>query len=85
MQAIAVLLIFIGMFIVTHGIYEDKLRSIQQSVRVEHRFIPRTYLEEQHSNANLGGMYKNMFEGDASLPWLNGKRNDAGMMSKAIL
>lgn len=80
MQSIAVLLIFVGMFIVTHGIYEEKLRTVKQAVRVEHRFIPRTYLEEQHANDDLGGLYKNMFEGEDV-----NRRNDAGMMSKAIL
>ena len=84
MQTIAILLIFVGMLMITHGVYEEKLRSVQQSVRVEHRFVPRTYLEEQHtSNPNLTGLYNNMF--DKTSPWMDDRRNDAGMMSEAII
>ena len=80
MQSIAVLVIFVGMFIITHGVYAEKLRMYkQEATRVEYRFIPRTYLEEQHSNNNLIGMYQSMFEN--STPWRDGPSNDSQMMS----
>lgn len=79
MQSIAILLIFIGMFMITHGVYSEKLRMVEQSVRVEHRFIPRTFLEEQLAEPNLSGTFKNMFEGEAS--WMPQKGNDSKMMS----
>lgn len=75
MLTFAVLLLFVGMFIVTHGVFEERLRNMQQQTRVEYRFIPRTYLEEQHSGSDLTGMFKNMFEG--STPWLSARGNDA--------
>ena len=82
MQSIAIILIFVGMFIITHGVYAEKLRMVEQSVRVEHRFIPRTYLEEQHAEPNLSGTFKNMFEGDSS--WMPERGNDSSMMSAEI-
>lgn len=68
MQSIVVFLLFIGMLMVVHGIYDEKLRALKDNVRVEYRFIPRTYYEEQLAGADLMGTYKNMFERDS--PWL---------------
>jgi hypothetical protein len=60
-----VLLLFIGMFLIVHGIYEEKLQAVKRSVKVEYRFIPRTYYEEQLMNAegSLATKFKSMFEG----------------------
>lgn len=80
MQSIAILILFIGLFVVTHSIYEEKLRlHKRESTRVEYRFIPRTYLEEQHANKNLTGMYQNMFEDSTS--WKTDRGNDSEMMT----
>ena len=59
--------LFVGMFLVLHGIYEEKLEAVKRSnVRVEYRFIPRTYYEEQLMNAegSLGHKFKSMFDGE---------------------
>ena len=57
--------LFVGMLLVVHGIYDEKLRAAQRNVRVEYRFIPRTYYEEQLANAEgtLSDKFKSMFEG----------------------
>jgi len=69
MQSLAVLLLFVGMFMVVHGVYEEKLRTIHETTRVEYRFIPRTLYEEQMANAGPGvtSEFSNLF--DASAPW----------------
>jgi len=73
MKSLVMLLMFAGMFMVAHGVYQEKLRAVEQEVRVEYRFIPRTYYEEQLSNSDLMGTLDNMFETTGS-PWLD-RRN----------
>lgn len=60
-------MLFVGMFLVIHGIYEEKFAALKrEGVRVEYRFIPRTYYEEQLMNAegSLATKFKSMFEGE---------------------
>lgn len=72
MNSVVVLLLFVGMAMVIHGIYEEKVRTLQQDVRIEYRFIPRTLYEEQMDTADLAGRYKSMFA--RAEPWLADRR-----------
>jgi hypothetical protein len=67
MQALVVLLLFVGMVLVMHGVYEQKLKAAEQKTRIEYRFVPRTYYEEQLGKADVQGIYKNMFNKES--PW----------------
>ena len=64
-RTLAVFALFVGMFLVVHGIYEEKLRAVRRNVRVEYRFVPRTFYEEQLANmeGSLGTKFRSMFEG----------------------
>lgn len=57
----------IGVFFIMHGIYEQKLKAIEKNKRIEYRFIPRTYLEEQLEDGNVSGKMANMFSKES--PW----------------
>ena len=65
MKTWLILALFVGMFLVVHGIYEEKLRAHERNVKVEYRFVPRTYYDEQLMNAegSLASKFKSMFEG----------------------
>lgn len=66
MKEIALFLFFIGLILIIHGIYQQKYDSLKQNVRVEYRFIPRTYYEEQLNNeSKLSTNFKGMFEKDS--------------------
>jgi hypothetical protein len=52
---------------VVHGVYDERFRALKDNVRVEYRFVPRTYYEEQMSNGDVGGTFKDMFEKGS--PW----------------
>lgn len=52
MRIVIVLILFVGMGMVIHSIYEEKLQRAQQQTRVEYRFLPRTIYEEQMSEDN---------------------------------
>ena len=67
MKSFIVFLLFVGTFLVMQGIYDQKLKVIEKTKRIEYRFIPRTYLEEQLSDTNLAGKMSSMF--GTSNPW----------------
>ena len=66
-RTLLLLMLFIGMGLIMHGIYEEKLSRLQKQTRIEYRFIPRTYLEEQLANAETNPLaikYQNLFESE---------------------
>lgn len=69
MRALAFLILFAGLALVMHGVYEEKLSRVQRDVRVEYRFIPRTLYDEQLSQSEQGAAthFKDMFQKDS--PW----------------
>lgn len=67
MHALVVLLLFVGVVMVMHGIYEEKLAVAEKNTKVEYRFVPRTYYDEQLSKADIQGKFRNMF--DKESPW----------------
>lgn len=67
MKSFLVLAMFVGMALVIHGIYEEKFKRLEENVRVEYRFIPRTFYDEQLAQTDLVGQFKGMFDKDS--PW----------------
>lgn len=67
MRSVIIFLFCVGIFMIIHSIYEQKYQALKSNVRVEYRFIPRTYYEEQLANTPVTSMYKNMF--DKESPW----------------
>ena len=67
---------FVGLILVIHGIYDQKYKELQTNMRVEYRFIPRTYYEEQLSNSTVSSTFKNMFNKES--PWFD-RNVGAGM------
>ena len=64
MKALAMFTLFIGLIFVIHGIYKQKYDSLEKNVRVEYRFIPRTYFEEQLRDPQVSANFKTMFDKD---------------------
>lgn len=74
MQSVLLFMFFIGIFLIVNSIYQQKYSSLKDNVRVEYRFIPKTYYEEQLESSNVSGMYKSLF--DKSDPWFNSSIGD---------
>lgn len=51
MKTFVTLMFFVGLFCVLHGIYEQKLQAELKNQPVQVRFIPRSFLDEQHGGA----------------------------------
>ena len=71
MRALVILMLFAGMALVIHSVYEEKLERARRNVRIEYRFLPRTLYEEQLAQSTdlLGtdGKMSNMFL--RATPW----------------
>lgn len=67
MKALVIMLVFSGMVIVLHSIYEEKLKRAQKQVKVEYRFLPRTLYEEQMAKSDVIGQFRSLF--DKATPW----------------
>lgn len=68
MKSIFMFLVFLGMFMVVTAVYEEKLADAKKNVKVEYRFVPRTYYEEQlGENSNLMDKVGDIFSKES--PW----------------
>lgn len=50
MKTIILLLLFLGMFMIVHGIYQEKYEKLKKDVQVKYKFIPRTYYDDVLTN-----------------------------------
>jgi hypothetical protein len=67
LKSYLVLLLFVGMFMILYGVYEQKLNNVKALVRTEYRFVPRTLYDEVLSKQDVTSIYKNFY--DSPDPW----------------
>lgn len=67
MNTILAFIFFTGIFFIIHGIYDQKYKSLLKNNRIEYRFIPRTYLEDQMNNTAITSNFDTLFASDS--PW----------------
>jgi hypothetical protein len=70
MKAIIVLLSFVGIIAIVIG-YINQLQTCPPP-RVEYRYIPRTFEDEQNDPVRVTKLFRNMFE--EPTPWVQGQR-----------
>lgn len=68
MKSIVFFLLIVGVFMLMHGIYQQKYNALQENRRIEYRFLPRTYYEEQITDVDVASKFKTMF--DKESPWI---------------
>lgn len=54
---------------VMHGIYQQKFNALQENKRIEYRFLPRTYYEEQINDTDVSSKFKVLFTKES--PWFD--------------
>jgi hypothetical protein len=69
MNIIVIFLLFVGLFLIMQGIYEEKINNLEKNKTIEYKFIPRTYYEEQLADSTLSSQVDSMFNYDS--PWSN--------------
>jgi hypothetical protein len=68
MKTWVIFFIFVGMFLIIQGVFEEKIKAIERNQKVQYKFIPRTYYDEQISDSQTT-MSSNMF--DKNAPWFD--------------
>ena len=71
MKTMVIFVLFVGMFLVIQGVYEEKLKAANENKQVVYKFIPRTYYEEQldSKSADLTSKVAPMFNKES--PWFD--------------
>jgi hypothetical protein len=64
MRFLILLTFFIGAIMYIYGIYEQKYRELRDNVKIEYRFIPRSYYDEQLFASQFESKYSNLFSDD---------------------
>ncbi len=70
MKAVIILLAFVGIVGLIIG-YINQLKQCPPP-KIEYRYIPRTFEEDQNDPAKVSQLFRNMFE--LSSPWVSGTR-----------
>lgn len=71
MQSVVVVLLFIGLILVMQGVFEERVAAATRDVKVEYRFVPRTYYEEQLAGNDLSPSIKTLFTSGSADPWFD--------------
>lgn len=64
MQLIVFVFLLIGIIMVIYGIYDEKYQAIKDDVRVEYRFVPRSYYDEQLFDSQFKDKVSSIFNED---------------------
>lgn len=67
MKILIIFVLFIGLFLIMQGVYDEKIKTIESNKKIEYKFIPRTYYEEQLADSQLSSQVESMFNYDS--PW----------------
>lgn len=59
MKSIAFLLLIIGLFMIVVGYFKDKDNCDEK--KIEYRYIPRNFSDEQNTTPDLKNLYSDMF------------------------
>jgi|TARA_B100000497_G_scaffold25404_1_gene29921 hypothetical protein len=73
MKLLILLILFTGVILIMNGIYEEKISKLKTDVRVEYRFIPRSYYDEQIFSNQFSSKFSNLFDEEQS-EWSANKR-----------
>jgi hypothetical protein len=74
MMPFLIFMLFLGMFMIVSGIYEQKFKRMEKLVRTEYRFIPRSMYEDAMATPDLTALYNSTFDLDD--PWYNRTAQD---------
>ena len=74
MKLFILMILFIGIILVIQGIYDEKIRELERKTKVEYRFIPRSYYDEQIFSDQFSSKFSNIFDEEQD-DWSANRRN----------
>ena len=66
MKLLILIILFIGIIFVIQGIYDEKFKTMQKEKKIEYRFIPRSYYDEQIFSDQFSSKFSTLFDEDQS-------------------
>jgi hypothetical protein len=78
MKLFIILILFTGILMVVQGVYNDQLKMVKEKVKVEYRFVPRSYYDEMMFSQQFSSLTNDLFNSSdgAADEWY--KRNIGG-------
>ena len=64
MKLLILIILFIGIIFVIQGIYDEKIKTLEKEVKIEYRFIPRSYYDEQLFSNQFSSKFSTLFDED---------------------
>lgn len=69
MKTVIILFLFLGMFFIIQGVFDERVKAIEENKKTVYKFIPRTYYEEQMGDSDLSSKVAPMFNKES--PWFD--------------
>jgi len=55
---------FFGIILILNGIHEDKIKEAEKNVKIQYRFVPRSYYDEQVFSSQFQSKFSTLFDED---------------------
>jgi hypothetical protein len=55
---------FFGIILILNGIHEDKIKEAEKNVKIQYRFVPRSYYDEQVFSSQFESKFSTLFDED---------------------
>jgi hypothetical protein len=62
MRDLAIVLFVVGVLLVLHSVYTEKMKELAAQPKVEYRYIPRDVYYDSFFNESNMGQFKHLFE-----------------------
>ena len=66
MKLLILLMFFFGILLIVQGIYEERFLTLKNNVKIQYRFVPRSYYDEQIFSNQFSSKFSNLFDEDQS-------------------
>tara|TARA_Y100000389_G_scaffold121036_1_gene118411 strand:+ start:414 stop:680 length:267 start_codon:yes stop_codon:yes gene_type:complete len=74
MKLLILIILFIGIILVIQGVYTENIETLQKEKKIEYRFIPRSYYDEQIFSNQFSSKFSTLFDEDQS-EWSSNRRS----------
>ena len=64
MKLLIILMFFFGILLIVQGIYEERFLKLKDNVKIQYRFVPRSYYDEQIFSNQFASKFSNIFDED---------------------
>lgn len=84
MKSFLILILFVGMFFIIDGVYDQKIKLMEEEKKVEYRFIPRNYYQDQITGFDkVSTNFMGMFNKES--PWYDRTIGDSSLAPSKLL